>query len=78
MNRDIDQVKNQKPQLNKRESSVKFNPSSENGDQQNDTSTAEDTANEEVKQDSSRSAKWFDQCAEFDVTIQASFIAFSI
>lgn len=86
LNRDIDQIKNQKPQLDKNARTVKFEEdASDAGDEDHrrpakDTSTAEDTAAEESKVDesSSRSSRWFEQIAEFDVTIQASFISFTI
>lgn len=86
MNRDIDLVKNQKPQLDKNNRTVKFEEdasdagSEEQKSEAKDTSTAEDTGAEESKVDesSSRQAKWFEQIAEFDITIQASFISFTI
>jgi hypothetical protein len=47
-----------------------------------DTSTAEETGNEEVKEKEeeggARQSKWFEQIAEFDITTQASFISFTI
>jgi len=85
LNREIDQIKNQKPQLDKMTRSVKFEERSDGDERKSqgkiaDSSTAEDTGAEESKHDesSSRSAKWFEQIADFDVTIQASFISFTI
>ena len=88
MNRDIDQIKNQKPSLGKDKNNrtVQFEDKSEQEAKSPvkvDVSTAEDTANEESKdskaeEGSSRSAKWFEQIGELDITIQASFISFAI
>ena len=86
INRDIDQIKNQKPQLDKMLRSVKFEEMSDEGEAnkeeapKGDTSTASETAGEESKVDESvgRGLKWFEQIAEFDINIQASFISFTI
>ena len=79
MNRDIDQIKNQKPSLGKYKNNrtVQFEDKSEQEAKSPvkvDVSTAEDTANEESKdskaeEGSSRSAKWFEQIGELDITI---------
>ena len=75
INRDIDQIKNQKPQLDKMLRSVKFEEMSDEDAQseapKGDTSTASETAGEESKVDesASRGAKWFEQIAEFDINI---------